>query len=97
MIAVLFLLVMLAVMLYAAATGQQALPIVQYQLAQTGLAEIEARIVAARPFTAEEEAELRAIVTGPVGAEGCAVRIVYRDAIPRLPSGKYEDFVCEIV
>lgn len=75
---------------------RQELPIVQYQLAQTGLAEIEARIVAARPFTAEEEAALRAIVTGPVGAKGCTVRIVYRDAIPRLPSGKYEDFVCEI-
>lgn len=75
---------------------RQDLPIVQYQLAQTGFGEIEARIVAARPFTAEEEAELRGIVTGPVGASGCTVRIAYRDAIPRLPSGKYEDFVCEI-
>ncbi len=75
---------------------RQELPIVQYQLAQTGYAEIEARVVPARPFTAEEEAELRAVVTGPVGAGGCSVRIAYREAIPRLSSGKYEDFVCEM-
>ncbi len=72
------------------------LPIRQYQLVQTAYGAVEARIVPLRPWTADEEAALRAVVTGPVGAAGCTVSIAYRDALPRLASGKFEDFISEV-
>ena len=69
---------------------------IQFQLAQTDLHVIEARVVPQRVWTPEEEARLRMLIVECCGAEDFTVEIRYRDAIPRSAGGKYEDFVCEL-
>jgi phenylacetate-CoA ligase len=70
-------------------------PIIQYQLAQTGQEAMVFRLVARRKLTAAEEAQVVALAHTHLG-HAFAIRFVYVDAIPRLPSGKFQDFVCEI-
>ena len=67
----------------------------QYQAAQTAPDTIELRLVTRRPLTAAEEAELSALVRNDLDPS-FQVRFVYVDEIPRLPSGKYEEFRCEL-
>ena len=74
----------------------RALPVKQYQLVQTRLNEIEARIVPARRLTEDEERSIRDMIKGPVGAGECAVSIRYVTEIPRSAGGKYEDFMCAL-
>lgn len=68
----------------------------QFQAAQTALDTIEIRIVARQPLTEEEEAFVVARVRDDLDP-GFKVRILYLNEIPRKPSGKSEDFRCEIV
>ena len=66
-------------------------PIRQFQVVQTEPAVLEVRLVATRGLTADEEDRLRDLINGRIGA---TFDIVFRypDAIPRGPSGKYEEF-----
>lgn len=71
------------------------LPIRQFQVIQRAPDRLELRLATARPFVAAEEEGLRRILRGLCRAD-YIVEISYHAAIPRGPSGKYEDFVCEI-
>jgi hypothetical protein len=62
---------------------------------QRDLATIEAYLVPERKLSAAEEERVRALIAAS-GAQGFAVEIRYRDAIPRSAGGKYEDFVCAL-
>lgn len=67
----------------------------QYQFAQVAPTRIEARLVADRPLHASEEAHLRSVVHDRLGYP-YDVSFRYIDAIERSPSGKFEDFRCEL-
>ena len=67
----------------------------QYQAAQVAPDMIELRLVVRRPLTEEEEASLARLVRNDLGGQ-FRVRFAYVDAIPHLPSGKYEEFRCEL-
>lgn len=70
-------------------------PVTRFQLAQTALDRLELRLVVERPLTADEERRLeehiRTRFPGPF-----TVVLTYHDALGPSPSGKYEDFRCEI-
>jgi phenylacetate-CoA ligase len=68
----------------------------QYQAVQTARDTIEIRLVARRNLTPAEEAQITRLVQTDLDPS-FKVRFVYVDAIPRLPSGKYEEFRCEMV
>ena len=70
-------------------------PVRQFQLVQRSLEEIEVRLVTARDLSEDEEAGLRELIGNRLG-HGFRLRFVYVDEIPRLPSGKYEDFRSEV-
>jgi phenylacetate-CoA ligase len=67
----------------------------QYQFAQRAAELIEARLVAARPLSRDEERALTAWVAAKFGY-AFRVEFVYLDALPRTEAGKLEDFVNEI-
>jgi phenylacetate-CoA ligase len=67
-------------------------PILQQQVIQTGFTEIEVRLAAARPATAEEEERMRSHMLARLPAP-FEIRFNYRDAIERSASGKFEDFI----
>ena len=69
--------------------------IVQHQVAQVALDTMEYRIVARRPLTVDEEAQLVKMLRDSLGYP-FNVRFVYLDAIARSVSGKYQDFRSEI-
>ena len=68
----------------------------QIQLAQTALHRIEVRFVSREPEPMKDADALRAYLRGatPEPMEFTLARV---DNIPRRPSGKFEDAVCEIV
>jgi len=70
-------------------------PIRQFQVYQDNPAEIELRLVVTRELSSEEEAQARRAMVKATGYE-FAVKVVYRDEIPRSAGGKYEDVVCAI-
>lgn len=70
-------------------------PVRQYQFVQKSLAEIELRLVVARPLDAGEEEALRDWVREKFG-HPFAVHLVYSDEFPLTAAGKFEDFVCEV-
>ena len=70
-------------------------PVRQFQLAQTGLGEVEARMVVDEPLAPEKEAEVMAHFRSRL-PEGFTVVLKYVRDIPRSAGGKFEDFVCEI-
>lgn len=67
----------------------------QFQIVQTALDHIEARIVRPIPFSADEEAVLRRYFCDALGYP-FEVSVKYVTEIERSPSGKFEDFRCEI-
>jgi len=71
------------------------LPIVQYQFVQKSTTLIEARIVAATPLDARQEAQLRERVATRI-PPGMELRITYCERIERSASGKFEDYLSEI-
>lgn len=70
-------------------------PVRQYQVVQKTLHDIEVALVVARPLTAAEEDALRALIVASL-RHPFAVRFVYREAIARADSGKFEDFRSEV-
>ena len=79
------------------ATGSPLLeaPIRQYQCVQKSLQEIEVRLVLERPLTGDEEARIADFLARSL-RHPFACRFVTVDEIPRLASGKYEVFRCEV-
>jgi len=67
----------------------------QFQVVQTTPETLEVRFVVKRPLTAEEEAYTRRSLTDWLG-HPFEIAIVYVDALPRAPSGKWEDFVSSV-
>jgi phenylacetate-CoA ligase len=70
-------------------------PFRQFQLVQKSLTMLEARIVPLRPFTAEDEARARDMITRTLG-HTFEIAFTYLDEIPRGPGGKFEDFKSEL-
>ena len=70
-------------------------PVRQLQVAQVARDQLEARLVVERPVTADEESQLRALIIKRLG-HSFDVTFLYPPEIPRGPSGKYEDFRCEL-
>lgn len=72
------------------------LPLRQYQMVQRGLTKIDVKLSVARPLTLGEETQLRNLVLGALGRP-FDLDLQYVDGeIPRHPSGKFEDFICEV-
>ena len=71
-------------------------PVVQYQIVQEGRETIEARLVVERQLNSSEEEGVRGLLRQAMG-HPFAVRLSYFSGrIPSGPSGKYEEFVCDI-
>ena len=71
------------------------LPINQIQLVQKSVNEIEARLVVGRPLNDAEEKRFAKEFADALGHD-FDFKFTYLDEIPRLASGKYEVFRCEI-
>jgi phenylacetate-CoA ligase len=71
-------------------------PIRQYQLVQRSLTEIEARFVADRPLTADEEGRLAATIREALGYPFAIAFVYFRDRIPCNKNGKFEEFISEV-
>ena len=70
-------------------------PLQQYQFVQKGLDLVEARIVAATPFTATQEATFRNRVLSQL-PPGLRLQFSYPDRIERGAGGKFEEFLSEV-
>jgi len=70
-------------------------PIQQFQLVQRTLTRMEMSLVTPRPLQHEEESRLRGWIETAVGHR-FDVAFLYVDEIPRSPSGKFEEFRCEV-
>ncbi len=70
--------------------------VVQFQVVQRTPTQIDLKLVVRRPLTPAEEAQARTMVLKSL-RHPFDLRLVYVDAIARSPSGKYEDFLSEIV
>lgn len=69
--------------------------VAQYQVIQKSLTLLEVRIVAERPLEKPETDQIIDRLTKQVG-QGFEIRLVFVDRIPRLPGGKYMDFISEL-
>lgn len=69
--------------------------VIQYQVIQKSRTELEVRIVAERPLEKVECDQIIERLTTQVGP-GFEIRLVFVDSIPRLPGGKWTDFISEI-
>lgn len=67
----------------------------QFQIVQHAVDDLELKIVADRPLTSEEEAQLRGWMHNRCG-HAFPIRITYHDDIPRSAGGKFQDFRCDI-
>lgn len=70
-------------------------PLRQYQMIQKSYTDIEMKLNLARPFEGDEEAHMRKMILDALGRP-FNLHLVHVDDIPRHPSGKFEDFICEI-
>lgn len=70
-------------------------PIKQFRLVQKTLRALVLELVADRPLTADEERRLSEYVLGIV-RHPFELSLRYTDTIPRSPTGKFEDVICEI-
>jgi phenylacetate-CoA ligase len=70
-------------------------PIRQAQIAQIAPDRLEARLLPERPLTADEENALRDKINARIG-HVFEIGFTYPTEIPRGPSGKFEDFRCEL-
>jgi phenylacetate-CoA ligase len=72
------------------------LPISQFQFVQKSLECIEAHLVTDRPLTAREEEQFNIALFKRLGHQ-FRIDLKYREEIPRSKSGKYEDFISEVL
>ena len=71
-------------------------PVVQYQFVQEDRETIEARLVVERALSQSEEDDLRGLFHVAIGYP-FSLRLLYLEGrIPTGPSGKYEEFVCNV-
>ena len=70
-------------------------PVRQFQLVQRELDWIEARVVADRPITGEEERRLERTLQDYLGY-AFRIRFVFLDALERTANCKFEDFISEL-
>lgn len=70
-------------------------PLRQYQMTQKTYTDIEMKLNLARPFEGDEEAQMRKMILDALGRP-FNLHLVHVEDIPRHPSGKFEDFICEI-
>ncbi len=70
-------------------------PFHQYQLVQRTLEQIDVKVVRPAPFSKDQEATIVGYVQKTLG-HPFQVRILYVADIPRSPTGKFEDFRCEL-
>jgi phenylacetate-CoA ligase len=71
-------------------------PIRQYQLVQHDLESIEARFVADRPLTADEEAGLTRVIQSSLGYPFRVTFAYFEGEITRGPGGKFDEFVSNV-
>lgn len=71
-------------------------PVMQYQLVQKTTEHIEARFVVATPVTPAQESALGDTIRRALGHDFIITFVYYPDRIPLPPSGKFEEFVCEV-
>jgi phenylacetate-CoA ligase len=71
-------------------------PIYQFQVIQRGLQQIEIKVVRPAPFSADEKDRVIAYLQKTLG-HPFDVSIDYVEQVPRSPSGKFEDFVSDVV
>lgn len=67
----------------------------QLQIVQKTVRDLEVKLVIRGAFGPAQEEELRQKLAGAFGPD-MSIAFVYVDAIPRGPSGKFEDFVSEV-
>lgn len=77
------------------ATFVEVAPVSQFQIVQTGLTDLELRLVPERALTAIEEDSLRRMLRHRLQYD-FAIAITYHREIPRSRSGKYEDFKSDL-
>ncbi len=70
-------------------------PVTQFQIVQKTLTHLELRVVASRALTTAEEAGIKRKLRDRLRHE-FEVKLILQDAIPRGPSGKYEEFLSEL-
>lgn len=80
---------------FAAETWAHIAPIRQIQLVQKSPSRIEVRVAAQRRLGAGEERDVADALRESLG-HPFELAFVYLEVIPRAPSGKYEDFICEV-
>jgi phenylacetate-CoA ligase len=71
-------------------------PVRQFQVIQRSRTELEVKLVVARFLTPQEEGAIRGLMAKWFSG-GFFVRLTYVDQIPRGPTGKFEDFRCDMV
>jgi phenylacetate-coenzyme A ligase PaaK-like adenylate-forming protein len=71
------------------------LPVRQFQAIQHSRTELEVKLVVARPLSAQEETGIRRLLATWF-SDGFSVQFTYVDHIPPGPTGKFEDFRCEL-
>ena len=71
------------------------LPVIQYQLVQKTHRDIEIRLATQSPLTELQEQSVIGKCRDDIG-QPLDYRIVYVDEIPKLASGKFEAFRCEV-
>lgn len=71
-------------------------PVIQYQIVQSTLQDIEARLVVERPLIPSEEIALANIIRETIGYPFNIRFTYYPHRIPVGKGGKFEEFVCEI-
>ncbi len=81
--------------LLASQNYRDAAPVRQAQIAQVAPDRLEARLVPERKLTAEEETALRDMINTRIG-HVFTIDFTYPAEITRGPSGKFEDFRCEL-
>lgn len=73
----------------------EVIPVRQFQFAQTSRERVQARLVADRPATPEDEAALARIIQDELG-HPFEIEFVWLDELPTSPGGKFEEFVSEL-
>jgi phenylacetate-CoA ligase len=71
-------------------------PILQYQFIQHDLDRIEVKLVTGAPLTSTQEARLAAVILEALGFDFKLEFSYFEGEIPRLPGGKFEEFLCKV-
>jgi phenylacetate-CoA ligase len=67
----------------------------RFQVIQRSLQELECRFVVVEPLTAQQEAQMSAVMLRNLG-HSFRITFTYHDEIPPSPRGKFEEFISEV-